>query len=288
MDAHDDYGGLERDLPHLVAGGDRGGDVLARRRALRLLGGASVAGMAAVLAACSNDSSTSTAPSSTARSSSTNSPTSSTPGATSGTPIPAETEGPFPANGTNGPDVRGIDGVVRTDLRPSIGDLTGTADGVPLQLELTVVDAATGDPRPGWAVYLWHCTADGRYSIYEIPDQNYLRGIAATDDAGRLGVTTVFPGCYPGRWPHVHFEIYRSLADATGTARPARISQLAFPQADSERVYADPRYGPSARHLSRLSLSTDLVFADGWTEQLAVVSGSPSDSTLRASLLVRV
>lgn len=281
-DPTDDFGGFRRDLPHLLS--ER---AVQRRRALRLLGGAGLAAvLAPMAAACSSDDGAS--PADPTSSSGTSTASATGPAAATGAPIPAETQGPFPADGSNGPDVLTLDGIVRTDLRTSIGDKTGTAEGVALQLELTVVDAATRNPEPDHALYLWHCTADGRYSIYEVKDQNYLRGVAVTDDAGRLTATTVFPGCYPGRWPHVHFEIYRDAAQATGNGRPLRTSQLALPQADCERVYADRRYGSSAQNLSRLSLSTDMVFADGWSEQLATVSGSPSDGTLRASLLVRV
>ena len=136
-------------------------------------------------------------------------------------------------------------------------------------------------------MYLWHCTADGRYSIYEIADQNYLRGVQVADDGGRLSFETVFPGCYPGRWPHCHFEVFTSLDEASIGAAAIKTSQLAFPQADCEVVYADSRYGNSADSLAQLSLASDGVFRDGWSEQLATVAGS-ADRGYTASLLVRV
>lgn len=76
--------------------------------------------------------------------------------------VPEETEGPFPANGSNGPDVLSETGVVREDIRSSFGSLSGTADGVPLSIQLTVVDEAAGcTPLAGAAVYLWHCDREG-------------------------------------------------------------------------------------------------------------------------------
>jgi hypothetical protein len=179
------------------------------------------------------------------------------------------------------------DGVLRADLRPSFGAFAGVAEGVATTVQLTVVDAETGNPLPGAVVYLWHCTADGRYSIYEITDENYLRGAQTANTAGRVTFTTVFPGCYAGRWPHCHFEVYSSLDEATAGRSAVKVSQLALPKADCEAVYADARYGNSAQNLSRLSLSTDGVFRDGWTDQLAVVSGT-LDEGMTASLLVRV
>ena len=296
---HDDFGGLARDLPALTD----------RRRALRWMGGL---GLAGVLAACSGDDDATSAPSSSPPSTDDGSGTTITGGdaaptsaasddtapsvagasddvieASPGAEIPDETAGPFPADGTNGPNVLDIEGVVRRDLTTSIGDLSGTAVGVPTTLQLTVVDASTGEPLPGAALYLWHCTADGRYTVYEVEDQNYLRGVQAADAAGRMTFTTVFPGCYRGRWPHAHFEIYASVDDAASGANPIKISQLALPQADCETVYANPDYGDSQANLGELSLSTDGVFRDGWDEQLATVAGS-LDQGFTASLLVRV
>lgn len=156
-----------------------------------------------------------------------------------------------------------------------------------MAIHLTVVDAGTGSPIPEAVVYLWHCTADGRYSIYEVTDENYLRGVQVADTAGRITFQSVFPGCYPGRWPHAHFEVYSSLDEAVSGRDGLKTSQLALPQADCEAVYDDSAYGGSASNLSRLSLDTDGVFRDGWSDQLAVVAGSVTDG-YTASLLVRV
>ena len=201
--------------------------------------------------------------------------------------IPEETAGPYPADGSNGPNVLGDDGVQRTDLTTSFGDLSGTAEGVPTEIQLTVVDASSGSPLVGAAVYLWHCTADGRYSVYEVEDQNYLRGVSETDSSGKVAFSTVFPGCYSGRWPHCHFEVFDSIDDATAGRSARRTSQLALPEADCQSVYADARYGNSLDNLNRLSLTSDNVFSDGWESQLAVVSGS-NDAGRTVSLLVRV
>jgi protocatechuate 3,4-dioxygenase beta subunit len=281
---HDDYGGLRRDLPQVIG----------RRRALQLLGGAGLVGLAAACGGSggSGGATSSASPSSTTTGATTTTaagaaPDTATTDAAAGTPIPSETEGPFPADGSNGPNVLTEAGIVRGDLRPSFAGLSGTAEGVLTTMQLTIVDAATGQPRAGAAVYAWHCTADGQYSLYEIADQNYLRGVQAADDAGRLTFTTIFPGCYGGRWPHVHFEVFESLDDATGGSAPARISQLALPEADCATVYAEAEYGNSASNLGRLSLESDMIFADGWSDQLATVSGSVADG-YTVSLLVRV
>ena len=58
---------------------------------------------------------------------------------------PPETAGPHPGDGSNGPNVLGEEDVVRSDIRSSFGDASGTADGVPMTLELTLTDLANGD-----------------------------------------------------------------------------------------------------------------------------------------------
>ena len=60
-----------------------------------------------------------------------------------------------------------------------------------------------------------------------------------TDSSGTASFTTVFPGCYDGRWPHIHFEVYRSTARGHGDGQIVRTSQIALPQAACAQVYAD-------------------------------------------------
>lgn len=198
--------------------------------------------------------------------------------------IPPETAGPFPGDGSNGPDALGMDDIVRSDIRSSIGDATGTASGVLLRLRMRLVDVDAGcAPLAGLAVYVWHCDADGAYSMYTLPDENYLRGVQHSDADGWVVFTTIFPGCYPGRWPHVHFEVYASLDDLS---QPLATSQLAFPQAECDAVYATNTYAGNAENLAKLSLETDGVFADdGGVLQLAAMSGSVQDG-LEAGLEV--
>jgi protocatechuate 3,4-dioxygenase beta subunit len=131
---------------------------------------------------------------------------------------------------------------------------------------------------PGAAVYLWHCTRDGGYSLYSegITDQNYLRGVQAADDDGNLSFTTIFPAAYDGRWPHIHFEVYPTLEAATSAGTKLRTTQLALPEETCQEVYATTGYEQSRTNLARTPLSRDNVFSDGWTLQMAKVTGSAS------------
>jgi protocatechuate 3,4-dioxygenase beta subunit len=242
------------------------GTLLSRRRLLGVLGlGAATAG----LAACGAGSSTSSAAS-----------TSSAGGTTAAATgeIPDETAGPYPGDGSNGPDVLALSGIIRSDIRSSFGDASGTAEGVPMTLELTISDLASGgSPFEGVAVYVWHCTREGGYSLYSegVTDENFLRGVQIADADGKVTFTSIFPACYSGRWPHIHFEVYPDQASITDSTTAIATSQVALPQDVCEAVYATTGYEASVRNLAQVSLANDNVFGDdGGVSQLGTVSGS--------------
>lgn len=197
--------------------------------------------------------------------------------------IPGETAGPYPADGSQASrqtlNALDLSGIVRQDIRTSLG--TGnTATGVPLTVEFTLVNAADGcSPLEGYAIYAWHCTSDGNYSMYSdgVTEEDYLRGVQPTDAEGNAAFISVFPGCYAGRWPHIHFEIYSSLETATGSDNVVHTSQLAFPENECATVYEDASYGNSARNLSQISLETDNIFSDGYALQMVTITGNPTD-----------
>lgn len=195
--------------------------------------------------------------------------------------IPAETGGPYPGDGTNGPNVLTQSGIVRADIRSSFGSAgTTQAAGTLLLVTLKLVSSTDGCvPLSGLAVYLWHCNAVGGYSLYSsgITTQNYLRGVQVSNDNGEVTFMTVFPGCYPGRWPHIHFEVYSSLASATSGSNAVRTSQLALPETQSRAVYSQPgtTYGSSTQNINGVTLQSDNVFGnDGGVLQIATTTGS--------------
>jgi protocatechuate 3,4-dioxygenase beta subunit len=215
-----------------------------------------------------------------------------TDGGTSGScaSIPEETAGPYPGDGSNGPNALALSGIVRSDIRASLGGSSAVAAGVPLTITLTLVNPASScAPVVGAAVYLWHCDALGRYSLYSsgVTGESWLRGVQATDSSGKVQFTTIFPGCYSGRWPHVHFEIYPSLASATSSGNKRATSQLALPQPTCAAVYATSGYTGSAANLAGVSLATDMVFSDGATLETPAVTGDVS-SGYQAALTVGV
>jgi protocatechuate 3,4-dioxygenase beta subunit len=243
--------GLAFDLPKLVS----------RRAVVGLLAGG--AGTA-VLAACGSSPNRAT------------STTSSTSSGGDASEVPEETAGPYPGDGSNGPNVLTESGVVRRDITKSFWGASGVAQGVPTTIDMTLLDvAAGGTALAGAAVYLWHCDIDGRYSLYdqEIAGENYLRGVQESDGDGKVSFASIFPAAYAGRWPHIHFEVYESVQAATSASSKLRTSQIALPEHACDAVYATDGYEQSVQNLAQTSLDTDMVFSDGYASQLASTSG---------------
>lgn len=235
-DVHDHDKGFAHDLPRM----------LGRRRFLTILGGlglASAPGLPAAALEC--------------------------------VALPWETAGPYPADGSNVKDGQTVnallqDGVIRQDLRSSFAGMTPVAEGVPLSLALTLVAADGCTPLAGHAIYVWHCDGEGKYSLYDHTDANWLRGVGLADDAGQVHFTTIVPGCYDGRWPHIHFEVFTDVAAAVGGAASVLTAQIALPEPEMADVYAtDDRYPNGTRNLGRITIPSDNVFGDNSESQIA-------------------
>jgi len=193
--------------------------------------------------------------------------------------LPEQTSGPYPGDGSNGPNLLNQSGIVRSDITSSFGSSTTKAAGAPLSITMMINDFSDNKkPLVGGAVYLWHCDREGRYSLYSqgVTGENYLRGVQETDSKGRVKFTTIFPACYSGRWPHIHFEVYPSLAKATSSSNKIATSQMALPEDPCKVVYATSGYQQSLTNLSRVSLDSDNVFGDGYNLQLPTMTGDPS------------
>jgi protocatechuate 3,4-dioxygenase beta subunit len=270
--------------------------LLRRRRMLGLLAGASLATITGCTPGTPGAAPSSTSPSPTSAPPrsipATSAPGTSAPPATADctAEIPRETAGPFPGDGSNGPDALTQSGIVRSDIRAGFGGASGGADGAPLTINLAVLDLTNGcSAYAGAAVYVWHCDIAGRYSMYSdgVTGENYLRGVQQADERGNVSFTSVFPAAYAGRWPHVHFEVYPDLDAATSASNKIVTSQLALPEEACAAVYATSGYEASLRNLARTSLTSDTVFRDGTAQQLATVTGDVTTG-LTATLAVPV
>ena len=257
--------------------------LLTRRRVLGLVG---VGVGAAALAACGASSSGSSSSGSSSTSTGGSASNTST---TADGEIPQETNGPYPADGTNGTNVLTESGIVRSDITSSLDGGT-TVDGVPLTFTFTVTDMANDNvPFEGVAVYLWQCDAQGLYSMYSegVEDETYLRGVQVADAKGQVTFKTIVPGCYTGRWTHMHFEVYPDADSATTGDNAIATSQVAFPEKMLNKVYELDTYAGSADNLTQVSLENDNVFSDGYDLEMGKFSGSPS-AGYKGSLSVAV
>jgi protocatechuate 3,4-dioxygenase beta subunit len=242
------------------------------------LGLFATAGVTALIAGCCSGSDDSSS-SGTTTTTSTSTGTTTTSGSTTPTSTstssdtciadPAETSGPIP---TTAP-------TAQSDIRSSFISSTTVAAGVLLTITLTVVNVNNSCAAlSGYAVYLWHCDEDGNYSLYSAPTESYLRGVQVTAANGQVTFTTIFPGCYSGRYPHMHFEVFSSLSSATTGRNAVLTSQLAMPRDICTTVYAAGGYSGSTANLAQVTTSSDNVFGDNTTAQIAAMTPSLTGS----------
>lgn len=271
--------GLQHDLEKIAA--------LRERR--RVLGWMMSSGAVALMAGCGDGGSDSSTSSTSGSTDTTTGGTTTGGTTTTGSCIanPEETAGPYPGDGSNTvngsvSNVLTESGIVRSDIRSSFGSSTTVAPGVPMTLTLSVVNTNNQCAAlSGYAVYLWHCTRDGQYSLYSsgIQDENYLRGVQVTDSSGLVTFQSIFPGCYSGRYPHIHFEVYPSLSMATLYTNKILTSQMALPRDICSTVYSGATgYSASVSNLASVTTSNDNVFGDNTTAQIAAMTPSLSGS----------
>jgi protocatechuate 3,4-dioxygenase beta subunit len=132
---------------------------------------------------------------------------------------PASTAGPYYVD----------EKLQRADIRsdPTNGVVKS---GAPLTLTLTVSTLAnrTCSPLKDATVDLWQCDADGVYSDAEDPryfntvGKKFLRGYQITDANGVVKFTTIYPGWYPQRTPHIHYKIRSPQSAHLPTSSPDR------------------------------------------------------------------
>ena len=173
---------------------------------------------------------------------------------------PTETAGPFP---TKTPST-----LVNADIR---SDRTGVA----LTIKITVNKLSDCAALKDAIVDIWHCDKDGYYSEYggtsmqtqDFTSVHFLRGRQVSDASGLVTFTSIFPGWYSGRAPHIHVHIY----NASGTS--LLVTQIAFPTDVCSNVYANAT-NFYTKGLQDTSNARDNVFSDSLANQLATVSGS--------------
>ncbi|RMZ83885.1 hypothetical protein DV737_g1427, partial [Chaetothyriales sp. CBS 132003] len=200
---------------------------------------------------------------------------------------PDVTQGPYYVNGE----------LIRKDIRED-------QEGVPLYLDLQILDTSTCEPVSDLYFDLWHANATGVYSgIVASGNGNnadssninttFLRGIQQTDSDGIVQFITNVPGHYTGRAPHIHI-LSHAPADTTvlsndtleidgDTVVASHVGQLFFDQDLLTEVSALSPYTSNTQDLTLNSddsiLAEEAASVDPFVEY-ALIGDTLSDGIL--------
>ncbi|KAJ4390579.1 hypothetical protein N0V93_004175 [Gnomoniopsis smithogilvyi] len=172
-------------------------------------------------------------------------------------------------------------------------DMTEDQPGVPLWLDIGVLDMATCEPLPQAMVNFWHCNATGSYSSFtgispdtpfptllselnitdfeigvtdlHTDDTTFLRGMWPTDANGMMEMKTIFPGFYTARAIHIHIQVYTEWTlHPNGTLDSGNLvntGQVYFAEDLEEQIMALEPYA-SHTTINRTTNAEDTVIAD--------------------------
>ncbi|MEO9802707.1 MAG: intradiol ring-cleavage dioxygenase [Reichenbachiella sp.] len=185
---------------------------------------------------------------------------------------PGETAGPFP--------IKSPADFVNENI---VGDRVGVALRINFKIENISNNCAA---LAGVFVDVWQCDSKGNYSEYneqldgDFTSKHFLRGRQVTDDKGMVSFTSVYPGWYPGRAPHLHVEILNS------SGASLLVTQTAFPEDISKAVYATQHY----KGIFDTSNNSDGEFQDSLNQNLAesvtgdIANGYVLNETIRVKV----
>jgi protocatechuate 3,4-dioxygenase beta subunit len=180
---------------------------------------------------------------------------------------PTETAGPFPT---------------KIPANFVLKDIRTDRTGVQMIMNIAIKNGSNScNALAGAVVDVWHCDKDGNYSEYgNVSTVHFLRGRQTTDASGNVGFTTVFPGWYSGRAPHIHVHVF------SATGKSLLITQIAFPKTICDVVYGTAT-NFYTRGLQNTTNERDGIFSDGFTTQMPTVSGNIKDGyTLTHNIVV--
>ena len=178
---------------------------------------------------------------------------------------PASTAGPYYVD----------EKLERADIRsdPTDGSLK---QGALLALTVSVSSIAkqSCSPLKDAIVDIWHCDGDGVYSdakdprYFDTVGKKFLRGYQITDRTGVARFTTIYPGWYPERTPHIHYKI---RSPRSGNSAYEFTGQMYFDEGLSDRVYAKAPY--DRRGKRTVSNLTDRIYRnDGGRQSMLTIT----------------
>ncbi|KAK6853827.1 hypothetical protein PG995_010639 [Apiospora arundinis] len=135
-------------------------------------------------------------------------------------------------------------------------DVTEKGAGVPLWIDIDIVDVTNCKPITDVWVEIWSCNATGVYSgvstgaNYKPAPENlnntFLRGFQKSDADGAVQFQSIFPGHYAGRTHHVHVAVHLSATERANLTindnTVSHLGQMYFDQDLLNRVEAIEPY----------------------------------------------
>lgn len=133
-------------------------------------------------------------------------------------------------------------GPCTTQSPPERADISEGWMGLAMVVALRLIDAQCR-PLQGAVLRVWHTNHEGSYSgqtprndfcLFQpkYAAQNFFRGEQHTDERGVVRFYSCYPGWYPGRAIHIHFQVIHQGAEHS-------VSQLYFPEALTHQIFAE-------------------------------------------------
>ncbi|OSS47236.1 hypothetical protein B5807_10112 [Epicoccum nigrum] len=193
-------------------------------------------------------------------------------------------------------------------------NMTEDQPGVPLSLDVGVMDMATCEPLPDAMVSLWQANATGSYSSFtklnpnlsfgqllrslnlthveygvtdlHTDDTTWLRGMSPTNKEGMMQMDTIFPGFYAGRTIHIHSQVYTNYTLLpNGTISSGNLVNTGQMYFDEELIEQMMALQPYASHtqIERVTNAKDTHYAEGfengWNPVISVIPMNEEDRT---------
>ncbi|KEQ81087.1 intradiol ring-cleavage dioxygenase [Aureobasidium pullulans EXF-150] len=141
-------------------------------------------------------------------------------------------------------------------------NITENQEGVPITLDIQVIDVNTCEPVPDVYIDFWHCNATGVYSGIVTSgngdsldtvnvNTTFLRDIAETDTEGVATFESIVPGHYTSRANHVHIvthtntTLYVNGTMSSGSVQ--HVGQLFFDMSLLKQVEATYPYNTNTQ-----------------------------------------
>ncbi|KAJ5392802.1 hypothetical protein N7465_011776 [Penicillium sp. CMV-2018d] len=153
-------------------------------------------------------------------------------------------------------------------------NMAESQEGIPLYMDIQLINTNTCEPIPEIYMDLWHCNATGVYSgVVASGNGNsedatnlnttFHRGIQKSNKDGVIQMQTNFPGHYTGRATHIHVLTHPAnetqiLANGTlsglYSSRSSHIGQIFF---DQDLITAAEKVSPYSTNTQEVTLNSD-------------------------------